>query len=65
MWNSPASPMPKNIGLTNAQKRQTLKYLAQYNEYDMKWGQFVTDESRPEDVFGYQGKDATVAQKRL
>ena len=29
----------------------------------MKWGQFVTDEDRPKDVFGYQGKDATVAQK--
>ena len=44
MWNSPASPIPKYIGLPNAQKRQTLKYFAQYSKYDMKWGQFVTDE---------------------
>ena len=55
----------KNIGLLNAQKRQTLKYFAQYSEYDMKWGQFVTYEGRPRDVFGYRGKDATVAQIRL
>ena len=55
--------MPKNIGLLNAQKRWPLKYFAPYNEYEMNWGQFVTDEDRPKDVFGYRGKDATVAKK--
>ena len=43
MWNSPSSPIPKNIGLANTQKRQTLEYFAQYSEYNMKWGQFVID----------------------
>ena len=62
MW-SPASPMPKQIGLTEAQKRQTLKYYAQYSQYDMKWGQFVINESKPRDMVGYRGKNVTVAQK--
>ena len=65
MWKSPAFPMPKQIGLTEAQKRRTLKYYAQYSQHDMKWGQFVTNEGRPRDMFGYRGKTATVVEKKL
>ena len=41
---------------------RTLKYCTKFSHFDIKWGQFVTDEGGPGDVFGYQGKMATAAQ---